>query len=132
MQAHAGEIAARGARVVAVGQGDGDYAADFCHELGASFTCLGDPERAAYRAFALPRGSAWSVVVKGLLENPRLGLSRLRRASLRGSLLPQTDVLQLPGVAIVDRAGRVQFMHRAKTTDDLPATRRLLEALDAL
>jgi hypothetical protein len=132
MQTHADEIAARGARVVAIGQGGGDYAAEFCASLGAGFTCLGDPERAAYRAFSLPRGSVWSVVVKGLLDDPRLGFSRLRRASVRGSLLPQTDVLQLPGVAIVDRAGRVRFMHRAKTSDDLPANAALLEALDSL
>jgi hypothetical protein len=132
MQAHASAFAQRGARVVAIGQGRGEYAESFRRKLGVDFACVGDPEHAAYRAFALPRGSVWNVVVRGLLENPRLGLSRLRRADLRASALPESDVLQLPGVAIVDRAGVLRYLHRAATTDDLPPTSELLASLDAM
>lgn len=132
MQRHHAEFRARGARVVAIGQGTGDEAAGFCREAGSDFDCLGDPHKRVYRAFALPRAGWWQVTAQPFLEDPRLAFDRIRRASLKGSLMKHSDVLQLPGVAIVDRRGVIRYLHRASRTDDLPSAPEILEQLDRL
>lgn len=96
------------------------------------FTCLGDPSRGSYRAFGLARDGWWNVTVRPFLEAPRLALARIRRASLRGSLMPHSDVLQLGGVAIVARGGAFAWIHRARRTDDYPPMERVLGELDRL
>lgn len=132
MQRHHEEFAARGARVVAVAQGSGDEAARFCRRQGIAFACLGDPERAAYRRFALPRDSWWNVTAAPFLEDPALALRRIRQASLRGSLMHHSDVLQLGGVAVIDRGGVLRYLHRARRTDDYPPSSELIAALDRI
>jgi hypothetical protein len=132
VQSHHAEILARGARVVAVGQGTGEEAARFCHDLAVEFPCMGDPEKRAYRAFELSRDGWWNVTFKPFLEDPVLAWSRIRHASLKGSMMRHTDVLQLGGVAIVDRQGIVRFLHRSTRTDDLPDTADVIAQLDRL
>ena len=89
-------------------------------------------ESGAYRAFGLARDGWWNVTAKPFLEDPRLAFDRIRNASLKGSLMPHSDVLQLGGVAIVDREGILRYLHRSRKTDDLPATSALLAELDRL
>ena len=129
VQRHIGEFRALGADVVAIGQGSGEEAARFCRMLKTSFACLGDPERDAYRAFELPRDGWWNVTVKPFFETPKLAFSRIAHASLRGSLLRSSDVLQLGGVVILDRKGVVTYLYRSARTDDLPPTAELLAHL---
>jgi hypothetical protein len=117
---------------VAVGQGSGAEAARFCRKLGTDFTCLGDPTRAAYHAFGLIRDSWWNVTAAPFLEDPGLALRRIRRASLRGSLVRGSDVLQLGGTVLIDRAGVLRTLQRARRTDDHPPMAELLAALDRL
>ncbi len=132
MQEHKAEIEARGAQVVAIGQGTGEDAAEVCGELGVDFPCLGDPERRGYRALGLGRASWWGITAGPMLESPALGLRRLAHANLRRSASPHSDVRQLPGVAIVDRQGTLRFLHRAEKTDDLPSPARVLAELEKL
>lgn len=115
-----------------MGQGTGREAARFCRAQGVEAPCLGDPGRAAYAAFGLPRDGWWNVTARPFFEDPALAFSRIRRASLRGSLMQHTDVLQLGGVAMVDTAGVLRFLHVSRRTDDLPPSPELLEALDRL
>lgn len=132
MQSRYDEFEKRGARVLALGQGTGDEAAEVCRGVGTGFDCLGDPDKRAYAAFQLPRGGWWSVVAKPFVAEPGVSFDRLRRASLKGSLMAHTDVLQLPGVAIVDAAGVVRHLHRAQKTDDLPDAAEILAQLDRI
>ncbi len=88
-----------------------------------------DPHKSSYRAFGLGRSGWWGVTLQPLLEDPLLGLRRLRHANLRRSAAPHSDVLQLPGVAIVDRDGVLRFLHRSRRTDDLPSIGRILSVL---
>lgn len=132
MRDHHVEFERRGARVVAVGQGTGDEAAQICGGLGVPFACLGDPGRRAYRAFGLARASWWDVTLGPFVDDPKLAFDRIRRASLKGSRMPHSDVLQLPGVAIVDGEGVVAHLHRAAKTDDLPDAAAVLAQLDRL
>jgi hypothetical protein len=129
---HRDEFRARGVEVVAVAQGTGEEAARFCRAQGVESPCLGDPGREAYAAFGLPRDAWWNVTAKPFLEDPGLAWSRIRHASLRGSLMRHSDVLQLGGVAIVDTRGVLRHLHVSHKTDDLPPTPELLATLDRL
>ncbi len=117
---------------MAVGQGTGEEAARVCRSLAVPCRCLGDPDKQAYRAFGLARDGWWNVTAKPFLEDPRLAFDRIRNASLKGSLMRHSDVLQLGGVAIVGRDGILRYLHRSRKTDDLPATSAVLAELDRL
>jgi hypothetical protein len=132
VQAHLQEFRNRGVGVAAVAQGTGVEAARFCGMMKIGYPCLGDPDRRAYRGFELPRDRWWNVTVKPFLEDAPLAWSRIRHASLSGSMMPHTDVLQLGGVIAIDRAGVVRYLYRSKQTDDLPATSEVLAELDRL
>ena len=119
------------AEVVAIGQGTAREARDWCGRAGVAFPCLGDPEKESYRAFAFPRGSLREVFVGPMLDGNR-AVRQGHRVSLRGSLLSHSDWFQLPGVAIVDRAGILRYYHRARHSGDLPATLDVIAALKAL
>jgi len=125
-------LSQRGATLVAIAQGTGVEAARYCRMLRLGFPCLGDPGRETYGSFGLPRDRWWNVTVKPFLEEPAIALRRIRQASLRGSLMPHSDVLQLGGVAIVARGGELAWLHRARRTDDYPPMERVLEELDRL
>lgn len=122
----------RGATVVAIGQGTGAEAAEVAREENVSIPVLGDPGKASYRTLGLSRAGWWSLLVAPLLENLAEAVSLLSKASLRWSASPRSDVRQLGGVMIVDSGGTLRYLHRSKTTTDVPPTARLLEALDAL
>lgn len=132
MRRHQDEFRARGVEVVAVGQGSGEEAARLCREQGVDSPCLGDPDKQAYAAFGLPRDAWWNVTARPFLEDPALAWSRIRNASMKGSLMRHTDVLQLGGVAIVDTGGVLRYLHVSRKTDDLPPTPELLAELDRL
>src|SRR5262245_33154756 len=121
-------LQARGAQVVAIGQGTAAEAEDVCRTMGATYPCLGDPGKASYQAFGLPRGG-WREI---LLEPMRAGNEAMRkghRVSIRGSLMRHSDWFQLPGLAVVDRAGIVRYLHRARHAGDLPPTADVVAAL---
>jgi len=129
---HREEFERRGATVLAVGQGTGAEAAEVAREEGVAIPVLGDPGKAAYRALGLERAGWWGLLVQPMIENLLEAVDALRRASLRWSASPRSDVRQLGGVMIVDGQGRIRYLHRAKSAQDNPPTARLLEALDAL
>lgn len=130
MQRHLTGFETRGAQLVAVAQGTAAEAERYCRALGVTYDCLGDPDKASYRAYALPRGGWREILVDPLFE--REGLARIFQASLRGSLAPHSDWFQLPGLALVDREGRLRWYHRARHSADIPPAAAVLAALDAL
>ena len=44
---------------------------------------------------------------------------------MKGAQLDSTDVLQLGGIAIVDREGTLRGMHRAQSPEDMPPAREV-------
>ncbi len=132
MRRHHEDFRSRGVEVVAVAQGTGEEAAGICRSLGVESPCLGDPGKDAYAAFGLPRDGWWNVTARPFYEEPALAWSRIRRASMKGSLMKHSDVLQLGGVAIVDAAGELRYLHVSRRTDDLPPTGEVLAQLDRL
>jgi len=128
MQRELPAVEARGARVVAIGQGTATEAARVCGEIGVGFPCLGDPDKASYRSYGLRR-AGWREVVLDPIREGSEAIKRGHRVSIRGSLMRHSDWFQLPGVAIVDRAGVVRYLHQARHSGDIPAAGAVIAAL---
>jgi len=128
MQRELPAVTKAGAQVVAVGQGTADEAARVCEQMGVTFPCLGDPEKASYRAYGLRR-AGWREIVLDPIRDGSEAMKKGYRVSLRGSLMPHSDWFQLPGVAIVDRTGIVRYLHRARHSGDIPAPAVVLAEL---
>jgi hypothetical protein len=122
----------RGAAVVAIGQGTGSQAAGYAKEWGIGLPILGDVDASAYQAFGMLRGGWWAVMGRSLLTAPLQSLRLIAEADMRGATLPASDVMRLPGVAVVSREGRLRFLYRSKEPADLPPNDDLRAALDAL
>src|SRR5215813_1410060 len=128
MQRELSAVTARGAQVVAIGQGTADEAGRICAQMGIEYACLGDPEKASYRTYGLRR-AGWREIV---LDPMRVGNEAMRkgyRVSIAGSLMRHSDWFQLPGVAVVDRAGIVRWLQRARHSGDIPSPSRVVAAL---
>jgi len=132
VQEEIGAFEARGASVVAIGQGTGEQAADYADKWGIGFPILGDPKAAAYQAFGMLRGSWWTVLGRSLVTDPLETMRLVLQADLRGAALPAADVLRLPGVAIVARGGTLRFVYKSQEPSDLPPNADVLAALDSL
>jgi len=118
----------RGIRVGCVVQGTAVEMARFCGRHGVETICIPDPERESYRAMGLERTNWWRI----LFPTPE---GRRRRAaakaagcpiSIEGTLQKHSDVLQLPGAALVARGGKILWVHRGSSPSDLPAPAELL------
>jgi hypothetical protein len=121
----------RGASVVAIGQGTGSQAAGFAREWNVDLPILGDTRGRAYGAYGMHRGSWWTVVLRNLLTRPVETVGLIAEADMKGAALAAADVLRLGGVAIVDRAGALRFLHKAADPADIPANDEIFSALGA-
>jgi len=92
--------------------------------LGVPFALLSDPDRAAYQAYGLSRGSWWRVY------GPRT-LLRYAQLLRRGRRLERIteDTLQLGGDFVVGRDGRLTFAHRPIDPDDRPDVEDIVRAV---
>ena len=131
MQRELPAVTTAGAQVVAIGQGTADEAERICEQMGVRFPCLGDPEKASYRAYGLRR-AGWREIVLDPIREGSEAMAKGYRVSLRGSLMRHSDWFQLPGVAIVDRSGVVRWLHQARHSGDIPAPPTVLAALAAI
>jgi hypothetical protein len=120
------EIRGLGGEVLAISFTGPRQVAAFLERYPLTFPALSDPERTAYRAFALGRTS-WGAML-GLRSVARyLGLifrGWLPRRGEKGE-----DVLQLGGDFVLDARRRVVFAYRSRESTDRPPARRLVEAV---
>jgi len=123
---------ARGAQVIAIGQGTGVQAAHYAKKWGVELPILGDEEGAAYQAYEMLRGSWWTVVLRSMLIDPIETVRLVAQADMTGAALPAADVLRMPGMAIVEPGARMRFLHRAEETRDMPENERVFERLDSM
>ncbi len=132
MQEELGEYERRDLEVAAIGQGTGSEAARFMQKWGVSFPCFGDPRAIAYDAFDMLRGNWWTVMFHSLLSEPVKSVRLIARADLAGARLAAADVLRLGGVAIVEKGGRLRFLHRALEPADIPSNQAVFDAVAQL
>ncbi len=129
MQGRLAEFEQRGAQVVAVGQGTGAEAGAAARRHRITYPVLGDPGHQSYRTLGLGRTGVWGLTFAPFFEDLRGSIDNLRRADLRASANPRSDVRRLGGALVVDAAGRIRLLHRSQATTDVPKTTALLAAL---
>jgi hypothetical protein len=129
VQKRLAEFEQRGAQVIAVGQGTGAEAAAAARRHRIGYPCLGDPGHASYRTLGLGRTSLFGLTLAPFFEDPRGAFQNLKRADLRASASPRSDVRRLGGAMVVDASGRIRLLYRSATTTDVPPTDSLLAAL---
>ena len=132
MQRDLEQFTRRGATVVAIGQGTGEEAQRVARALGVTYPVLGDPGKDSYRVFGLGRAGWLGLLVQPFVEDPTGAWRNLREADLAASANPRSDVRQLGGVIAVDRRGVIRYLHRSRTTTDVPSNATLIAAIDAL
>jgi peroxiredoxin len=120
------ELRAAGGDVVAIFQYRAEPTRNFCRNRGVPFACLGDPQRDAYHAVGLERGTPREYIGPQLVK----GFVRAARKGAFGGV-PKGDVAQRPGTFVVAPEGRVVFAHYNADSADNPSTAEVLAAVRA-
>ena len=110
-------------RLTLVGMGTPAHARAFKEETGVDFPLLLSPDKRAYEAMDLKRGSNRDVFSPAALAS---SLRRARHLPLRA---PEQDWHQLGGSFVIAPGGEVVFAHRAEHPADEPDVGALLAAL---
>ena len=112
-------------QIILVGLGTPDRAESFKKQFSLSFPIICDPEKKLYKTFGLGRGSVASMASPALLLK---GLKTLSRGHTLG--MPRDDVLQMPGVFLIDTSGNIRYAHYSKDPSDNPSIGTLLALKD--
>ena len=126
------QFEALGVRVVCVVQGTAEEAQQFCARHGLAQGCIGDPRKESYRAMGFGRTS-WKEIVfaSDELKQRRAEANEIGcGVSLKGTFQKHSDVLQLPGGALVDRGGRILWLSRPQDLAGLPRADELLRIVE--
>lgn len=115
-----------GAQVVLVGLGTPEETADFKEQFQVPFPMVSDSEKRLFRDFDLKQMSPSSMLSVGLAIK---GFMTMAKGHHMG--VPKGDVLQLPGVFIIDTAGRIRYSHYARDPSDHPDPDSLLNVLQS-
>lgn len=108
--------------------GSPDSVRQFCEERAVPFECLADPDRSAYRAFALTSGGARKLL------NPNTvikGVKLYAKGMTTGLPHAGQDIRQMPGTFVVSPGGRIRFAHYNSDAADNAPIRNILGALGA-
>lgn len=92
------------------------------------FTMLADPDRIAYREFALNRLSWFRVFSPATLKL----YWKLLRQGMKRAAYGKDDIYQSGGDFLLDPEGRILFAHRSQDPSDRPSASRLLQVIDEL
>jgi peroxiredoxin len=118
-----------GAGIVLIGQGSPSEAVSFTERMKQPFECLVDPDRSAYRAFGLARGTP------AQLYGPRVAVPFVRAQLNRETVqrgLQGGRFMQMPGTFVIDTEGTVRMAHRNRHVADNPTNQRILDVLASL
>jgi peroxiredoxin len=120
-------IEGAGLGIAVVTQGSPQAAAEFGKKHAPGLLVLSDPERAAYRAYGLERGSIFQVAL-----NPRVfrAVSRAKKKGYRLELPPEgQDAMQMSGIFVINRAGRIALPYYYDDIADHPSLDILLSGV---
>lgn len=118
----------RGLRLAIISHASAESARQFCDLRAPGAICLADPDRSAYRAYGLYRGTAWQTLL-----SPRIWLSNRRLARTKGYKpeLPHTgqDAYQMSGTFIIGTDGRIRLPYYYEDIADHPPVDLLLHGI---
>jgi peroxiredoxin len=118
----------RGLRLAIVSHASAESAKAFCDERAPSTTCLADPDRDAYRAYGLYRGTIWQTLI-----SPRIWASNRRLARVKG-YKPEVphkgqDAYQMSGTFIIGMDGRIRLPYYYEDIADHPPVDLILHGV---
>ena len=118
----------RGVRVGCVVQGTADEMARFCGRHGMAAACIPDPSRESYRAMGLENTTWWKILFPTAEGRKRRAEAKAAGfpISIEGAFQKHSDVLQLPGAALLAKGGRILWLHRGASPSDLPSPSEML------
>jgi len=120
------ELETRGLTLAIVTQGTPESAKAFCADRAPGATCLADPERRAYAAYGLGRGTAYQTLI-----SPSIWKSNKRLKETKG-WKPETppagqDAFVMSGTFIIGTDGRVRLPYYYEDIADHPPVDLLLK-----
>jgi peroxiredoxin len=122
------EMEARGLTLAIVTQGTPEQAKRFCADRAPGATCLADPERRAYHAYGLGRGTTYQTLL-----SPRIWTSN-RRLKLTKGFSPEPapagqDTFVMSGTFIIGTDGRVRLPYYYEDIADHPPVELMLKGV---
>lgn len=118
----------RGLRLAIISHASAESAKRFCDQHAPSVICLADPDRSAYRAYGLSRGSLWQTLL-----SPRIWFSNRRLAREKGYKpeIPPAgqDAFQMSGTFIIGMDGRIRLPYYYEDIVDHPPVDLLLHGI---
>ena len=111
-----------GFNVVLVGLGTQEQAGKFREEFSLSFPIICDSQKELYGMFDLGRATIANTASPAVLLKGLRAMSKGYRPGI-----PQGDVMQLPGVFLIDTEGNIRFLYYSKDVSDHPSVDVLLE-----
>lgn len=118
----------RGLLLAIVSHASAESAKAFCEQRAPSAVCLADPDRAAYHAFGLYRGTFWQTLV-----SPGIWHSNRRLAREKGFKpeipAPGQDAYQMSGTFIIGTDGRIRMPYYYEDIADHPPVDLLLHGI---
>jgi peroxiredoxin len=110
-----------GFQVVLVGLGTVEQAEKFRAEFSLSFPIICDPRKELYRQYGLSRGGVSSLLSPVVLLR---GMRAMSSGYAPG--IPRGDVMQLPGVFLINSDGNILYSYYSKDASDHPPVNTLL------
>lgn len=122
------ELEKRGLALAIVTQGTPDEAKRFCADRAPGSTCLADPDRKAYTAYGLGRGSFFQTLL-----SPSIWKSNKRLKETKG-FTPEPapagqDTFVMSGTFIIGKDGRVRLPYYYEDIADHPPVELLLKGV---
>lgn len=119
------EIEARGAQLIAIGNGAAYWGQAFVADEKVDFPVFTDPGRGSYKAFGMKRGLTQLLRPKVLKHGKRAAKLGFKQTATRG------DPLQNGGIIVVGADGGVLFTHIENETGDLADIDAVIASLPA-
>ena len=126
LAAHKDEIAARGASLVAIGNGTAYWGKAFVEAENVDFPVYADPGRESYKAFGMKHSVVGLLKPKVLQHGIRAAKKKFKQTATRG------NPFQNGGVVVLDAAGEVRYIHVESETGDLADMDEVMAALSAV
>ena len=118
----------RGFLLAIVSHASPESAKAFCDQRAPNALCLADPDRSAYRAYGLSRGTVWQTLL-----SPRIWISNRRLARQKGFNpelpLPGQDAYQMSGTFVIGMDGRIRLPYYYEDIADHPPVDLLLHGI---
>lgn len=111
-----------GFQVVLAGLGRAEQAEKFRAEFSLSFPIICDPQKELYSMFGLGRGTVRTMASATVLIR---GLRAMYQGYTPG--IPHGDMMQMPGVFLIDIDGNIRYAHYSKDPSDHPPVDSLLK-----